>query len=133
MNIDNFDVSGNVFLLSDGILHKNEAKTSHGLIRSSSRFNVKAVIDSVSAGKDAGEVLDGIFRNIPVYSALDEAIRKEGKPDYCIIGIATIGGVLPIGLVDVIKNALINGISIVNGLHHLMTDQPELRELGSAG
>jgi uncharacterized NAD-dependent epimerase/dehydratase family protein len=131
MNDDNFEIRGSAFLLSDDILHKKDAKTSHGLIRSSSRFKIKAVIDSVSAGEDAGEVLDGIFRNIPVYCTIDEAISKEGKPDYCIIGVATKGGILPPRLVDVIKKALINGISIVNGLHHLITDQPEMVELAT--
>lgn len=131
MSDKNFNIRGSAFLLSDGVLHQSDAKTSHGLIRSSNRFKVKAVIDTVSAGKDAGEVLDGIFRGIPVYDTLEEAIKKEGKPDYCIIGVATIGGVLPGGLVGVIKNALINGISIVNGLHHLLTDQHEMVELAN--
>jgi uncharacterized NAD-dependent epimerase/dehydratase family protein len=131
MNNNNLDVRGSVFLLSDGVLHQSDAKTSHGLIRSSSRLKVIAVIDSFSAGKDGGEVLDGVSRGIPVYGTIDEAIKKAGKPDYCIIGVATIGGVLPPGLVEVIKTALINGISIVNGLHHLMTDQPEMVELAN--
>lgn len=125
----NFDISGSAFLLSSSMLHKKDAKTSHGLIRSSERFIIKAVIDSLSAGKDAGEVLDGIKRNIPVYSSLDAAIEKEGKPDYCIIGVATVGGVLPPDLIEVIKNVLSNGISVVNGLHYHLSDQPEMIEL----
>ncbi len=129
MSTSNYEVSGSAFLLSDSVLHKMNAKTSHGLIRYSTRFKISAVIDTLSAGKDAGELLDGTFRNIPVYGTLDEAINKVGKPAFCIIGVATIGGVLPLGLVDVIKGALNNGISIVNGLHHLLTDQPEMVEL----
>lgn len=131
MSIEKFDVRGSAFLLSNGILHKKDAKTSHGLIRSSDRFIVKAVIDSFSAGKDAGEVLDGINRNIPVYASLDEAIKKVGKPDYCIIGVATVGGVLPHDLIEVLKNVLTNGISVVNGLHYHMADQQEMVELAN--
>jgi uncharacterized NAD-dependent epimerase/dehydratase family protein len=129
MSIEKFDVRGSAFLLSNGILHKSDAKTSHGLIRSSDRFKVKAVIDSVSFGKDAGEVLDGINRGIPVYKSLNEAIDNEGKPDYCIVGVATNGGILPEDLVEVLKNALINGISVVNGLHYYLSDQPWMVEL----
>ena len=131
MNIENNEVRGSAFLLSNGSLHKNDAKTSHGLIRSSDRFVIKAVIDSFSAGKDAGEVLDGINRGIHVYAGLEEAIANEGKPDYCIIGVATVGGVLPHDLIDVIKNVLINGISVVNGLHYHLADQPEMVRLAS--
>jgi uncharacterized NAD-dependent epimerase/dehydratase family protein len=131
VNIENSEVRGSAFLLSNGMLHRMDAKTSHGLIRSSDRFFIRAVIDSYSAGKDAGEVLDGINRNIPVYANLDEAIRKEGKPDYCIIGVATVGGVLPVELFDVIKHVLTKGISIVNGLHYHLADQPEMVELAN--
>jgi uncharacterized NAD-dependent epimerase/dehydratase family protein len=95
MNLGNFDVKGSVFILGNGIFHTRDAKTSHGLIRGSDRFKVKAVIDSVSFGKDAGEVLDGTNRGIFIYASLEEAIRKEGKPDYCIIGVAPKGGVYP--------------------------------------
>src|SRR3712207_8403024 len=47
------------------------AKTSHGLIRGSSRYQIIGVIDEASAGRDAGEVLDGTPRNIPVFATLD--------------------------------------------------------------
>jgi uncharacterized NAD-dependent epimerase/dehydratase family protein len=131
VNPENDEVRGSAFLLSNGTLHKSDAKTSHGLIRTSDRFVIKAVIDSFSAGKDAGTALDGINRGIPVYADLDEAIAKEGKPDYCIIGVATIGGVLPHDLIDIIKNVLIKGISVVNGLHYHLADQPEMVELSA--
>jgi uncharacterized NAD-dependent epimerase/dehydratase family protein len=127
-NSSGFNIRGSAFLLSNGILHERDAKTSHGLIRSSDRFIVKAVIDSYSAGKDAGEVLDGVKRNIPVYASLDEAIIKVGKPDYCIIGIATVGGALPDDLKKLIMIAMTKGLSIVNGLHYLLNEQPEMVE-----
>lgn len=132
MSSENFDlIRGTAFLLSNGMLHKSDAKTSHGLIRSTDRFIVKAVIDSYSAGKDAGEVVDGVNRSIPVYATLEEAIRKAGKPDYCIIGVATVGGVLPHELIAVIKSVLTEGISMVNGLHYHLNDQPEMVDLAN--
>jgi uncharacterized NAD-dependent epimerase/dehydratase family protein len=129
--IGNFEVSGNAFLLSNGILHETDAKTSHGLIRHSDRFRVKAVIDCVSFGKDAGEVLDGINRDIPVFACLEDAIRERGKPDYCIVGVAPKGGVLPYDLKQIIKSALTEGISVVSGLHDYLSDQPEMVALAN--
>ena len=43
--------------------------------------------------------------------------------------MATKGGVLPEELIEVLKNAIINGISVVSGLHYYLTDQPSLVEL----
>jgi uncharacterized NAD-dependent epimerase/dehydratase family protein len=131
VGIENNDVRGTAFLLSNGTLHKIDAKTSHGVIRGSERFTIRAVIDSYSAGRDAGEVVDGINRNIPVYADLREALGARGKPDYCIIGVATVGGVLPPDMVETIKNVLAHGISVVNGLHYHLNDQPEFIELAN--
>lgn len=46
-------------VLTAGMLHESDAKTAHGLIRGSERFDIVGIIDAVHAGKDAGEVLDG--------------------------------------------------------------------------
>ena len=62
-------------VLSNGLLTHSDAKTAHGLIRGSERFDVVAVIDHLSAGQDAGEVLDGKHRNIPVYASVAEALK----------------------------------------------------------
>jgi uncharacterized NAD-dependent epimerase/dehydratase family protein len=124
--IDISGIKGDAFVLSNGILDDGNAKTTHGLIRGSSRFAIKAVIDPVFAGKDAGEILDGKHRGIPVIASLEEAIALKGKPDFCIIGIATEGGVLPENMMEIIKETLNHGISIVNGLHKYMNDQPEM-------
>ena len=78
-------------VLTDGMLHQADAKTAHGLIRGTDRYKIVAVIDSVHAGKDAGDVLDGVHRNIPVFTNIEEAIAAIDDISYCIIGIATIG------------------------------------------
>jgi len=41
------------------MLDTMNAKTAHGLLRGSERFEVLAVIDYKFAGKDAGELMDG--------------------------------------------------------------------------
>ncbi len=116
-------------VLTDGMLHEPEAKTAHGLIRGTERYEIVAVIDSVHAGKDAGEVLDGIYRNIPVFANAADAIAAINEISYCIIGIATVGGVLPKHFIPIIESCISKHISIVNGLHDFLSNIPALDNL----
>jgi uncharacterized NAD-dependent epimerase/dehydratase family protein len=112
-------------VITGGILETNSAKTAHGLIRGTDRFEIVAIIDQKSKGKDAGEVLDGKHRNIPVYGTIQEFL-SVGKAEYCVIGVATKGGVIPDSLRDMLKEALENGLNLVNGLHDYVSEHPEL-------
>lgn len=125
----NRKITGTAFLLTNGVFKEVDGKTSHGLIRGSSRFTIKAVIDHIYYGHDAGELLDGQNRGIPIYSSLEEAMNKVGKPDYCIIGMATVGGKLPPSFDKLIKEVLSKGISVINGLHDYLQDRPQFVEL----
>lgn len=116
-------------VLTGEILHTSDAKTAHGLIRGTERFEIIAVVDSIHAGKDAGEVLDGKKRNIPIYHSVADALNKIEKIEYCIIGIATVGGVLPAQFLAPIKECITHNISIVNGLHEYLSDVPELKKM----
>lgn len=127
MSVKLSELKGSIFIFTDHLLHTDNAKTAHGLIRWSDRFEVKAVIDAYSSGKDAGEVTDGINRSIPVYGELDKAFEKEGRPDFCLIGVATVGGVLSESLFRLVKETLTLGISVINGLHQHLSDIPELK------
>ena len=49
----------NAIVITGGYLDSSNAKTAHGLIRGTDRFKIVGFIDHKSAGKDAGEVLDG--------------------------------------------------------------------------
>ncbi|HYE56228.1 MAG TPA: DUF1611 domain-containing protein, partial [Chitinophagaceae bacterium] len=82
----------NAIVFTNGLLAEPAAKTAHGLIRGSDRFNILGIVDHQHAGKDAGEVLDGRKRNIPVWATLAEALSQCGQVDYCIVGIAPKGG-----------------------------------------
>lgn len=130
--MNQLQATGTALVLSAGILDQKEAKTTHGLLRSSERFQLLGLIDQKFAGQDAGNVLDGQPRQVPIFAQLSEAIDALGKPDYLIIGIATIGGVLPKHLLDIIREALEAGISVVNGLHDYLQDHDELRLLAQA-
>ena len=118
-------------VITSGLLHEPDAKTAHGLIRGTERYTILAVIDAVHAGKDAGEVLDGVHRGIPVYANAQEAIAALGhnRVRYAVIGVATVGGLLPAPIAATVKECLRSGISVVNGLHDYLQDMPEMVEL----
>lgn len=109
----------------------DNAKTAHGLVRGTDRYEIKAVIDHQHSSVDAGELLDGINRDIPILPSLEDAIKRFKKIEYLIIGVATVGGVLPEEMLPIIKEALSQGISIVNGLHDYLNDRGELKELAN--
>ena len=121
-------VSGNALVFTLGLLDQNYAKTAHGLIRGSDRFTIKAVIDPVFAGQEAGEILDGRNRNIPVYTTIDEALKEHRDLRYAMVGIAPVGGKLPKELLDQLKHCAQKGLSIISGLHEYVSDKPEIAE-----
>ena len=108
-------------------------KTAHGLIRHGTRFTVRAVVDPACAGADAGSILDGRSRGIPVVATLAEAVDASPVPvRHCIVGLATHGGRLTRELRGLLLQALELGLSIVNGLHDLAGDDPELAAMANA-
>ncbi len=119
--------STRALVLTQGYLDRNDAKTAHGLIRGTDRFQIAGIIDGPkTAGQDAGELLDGTRRNIPVFTNLEQALKGTKEVRYLIIGIATIGGVLPEAVLKVIHQAVEAGLNIVNGLHDFLNDHPDL-------
>ena len=123
----------NAIVLTAGYLDSNSGKTAHGLIRGTDRFNILAVIDHKHPGKDAGEVLDGKKRNIPVYvSFADFVMQSPVKAEYCVLGVATKGGVIPDSLSVMLREALENNFHLVNGLHDYVSDHPDLADLAKS-
>ena len=117
----------NAIVLTDGLLMTSDAKTAHGLIRGSERFNIIGLVDGeANAGKDAGVLLDGKYRGIPVFGTTEAAIKALEKVDYLIIGVATVGGILPKNMLSLIYDAVKKGISVVNGLHEYLNDKADL-------
>ena len=117
-------------VLTNGLYTTSDAKTAHGLVRGSERFLIVGVIDNEStANKDAGEILDGVHRNIPVFANLATAVAAVPDADTLIIGVATVGGKLPAEMLAIIQSAITNRLSIVNGLHDYLTDHADLVEL----
>ncbi len=115
-----------IILANDYFLSPN-GKTAHGLVRGTERFAIQAVVDPACAGQDAGEVLDGLRRDIPIVADIDTALKiSPAKATHCIIGIATHGGHLTAELRTLILEAIGMGLSIVNGLHDCTSDDPRI-------
>jgi uncharacterized NAD-dependent epimerase/dehydratase family protein len=119
----------NAIIITGGYLDTISAKTAHGLIRGTDRFTIVGVIDHKYPGKDAGEILDGKKRHLPIFGTLKDFISSGQQAKYCIVGVATKGGVIPDSLRAMLKEALENGYHLVNGLHEYVSDIPELAEL----
>ncbi len=127
--MDQPHISGKAVILTAGTLHTINAKTAHGLLRVSNRFEIIGVIDEINAGKDAGEVVDRKPNGIPVLPSILSFIELHEKPKYAIIGMATKGGLLPKELYPVVKQILSLGIHIVNGLHQPISEIEEFKSV----
>tara|TARA_R110000868_G_scaffold37111_9_gene131503 strand:- start:36233 stop:37294 length:1062 start_codon:yes stop_codon:yes gene_type:complete len=127
--MDQPHISGTAVILTNGLLATNSAKTAHGLLTFSRRFNIKGVIDRNSAGKDAGVALKRKPNGVPVVSDIQEFINQYDKPEYAIIGMASKGGVLPKDFYPTIKEILSLGIHLVNGLHEPLSEIEEFKKV----
>ncbi len=118
-------------VLANGLYPTPYAKTAHGLVRDSSRYRVLAVVDPSSSG-DAGELLDGKHRSIPLVGSVRDFLDSAtGPPDVCVVGVATEGGTLPSDLRQDLVEAARTGMTLVGGLHQLLSDDEELSRLAS--
>ena len=123
-------MSETAIVLTTGMLESVLAKTTHGLIRGPCRYRILGVVDPQHAGRDAGDLLDGKARGIPVFGAVADALAAlPAKPNVCVLGVATPGGVLPPPIRASLVEAAEAGMSLVNGLHQLLSDDPELARL----
>jgi len=117
-------------VLAEGAFAKTMAKTAHGLVRHSLRFKILGIVDSTNAGKDAGEVIEGKKAGIPIFASVNDALSKlRSRPDYLIVGVATIGGMLPKEFRPGIKDAIKSKVNIISGLHEWLAQDPELSKL----
>ncbi|MCP5153807.1 MAG: DUF1611 domain-containing protein [Ectothiorhodospiraceae bacterium] len=110
-----------------------DAKTAHGLVRGTERFEIVAVVDPDCAGRDAGELLDGRHRAIPVVGDLEQGVAiAAGRVRHCIVGVATHGGRLTPLLRRALADAARRGLAIVNGLHDPAAEDPDIAAAAAA-
>ncbi|MEM7232671.1 MAG: DUF1611 domain-containing protein, partial [Planctomycetota bacterium] len=111
-----------ILIMTQGLTDPEPAKTGTGVIRYR-RDEVVGVFDPAHAGKTAGEML-GVGDDLPIVGSLDAV-----EADTLLMGVATAGGKLPEDWKPVIAEALRRGWEIVNGLHHFVSDIPELQAI----
>ena len=125
----------NAVVYCEGAFDTTNGKTAHGLVRFSRRYNVLAVIDSSLCGRDAGEVLDDINRDIPLVDSVEDAyeiaLMRKLKLTHFVIGLAPDGGRMGSKVRDDIIVAIEFGLNVDCGLHDFLTDDPELAELAA--
>ena len=103
-----------------------DGKTANGLVRHSERYRILSVIDSHQAGSDTGVLLGEGPNGIFVVSDLAEAVRLHGlTPDFLIFGVAPTSGMLSPVERQVLLGAMEQRMSIVNGLHEFLNEDPE--------
>lgn len=102
-----------------------DGKTANGLIRHSEKYKILSVIDSEKAGLDAGMVLDNRPNAIPICRDLADSLAQAGiVPDFFIFGMAPSSGMLSKHERSLVLEAMSYGMSIVNGLHEFLNDDP---------
>lgn len=110
----------------EGQFGEQDGKTANGLVRHSERYEILSVVDSVCAGADAGEFLDGVPNGIPVLASLAESVAHAGHvPDYLICGLAPADGLLSLTQRTVLLDGISRGMHVINGLHDFLNDDAE--------
>jgi len=126
---------GDALVYCEGAFNTPYGKTAHGLVRFTRRYRVRGVIDSCHAGRDAGEVLDGVACDIPVFADLAAALETAGtlgwQLRYFVIGLAPDGGRLPSESRAHVLDAINAGLNVDSGLHDFLCE--DTRFVAAAG
>ena len=103
-----------------------DGKTAAALVRHSEIYTIVGVIDRSQTGRDAGEALGEEKRGIPIFTDLDDALRKlSNTPDFYIYGKAPLETYIPNNERLMILEAMEKGMDIVSGLHQFFSEDSE--------
>jgi uncharacterized NAD-dependent epimerase/dehydratase family protein len=126
---------GNAVVYCQGAFDTPNGKTAHGLIRFTKRYRVLSVIDSRHAGQDAGTILDGEARGIPIFAHLEEAIHsaesRSTPATHLVVGLAPDGGRLSASAREDVKKAILLGLNVDSGLHDFLSEDPQVSDLAA--
>ncbi|KKJ00005.1 DUF1611 domain-containing protein [Prochlorothrix hollandica] len=114
-----------VAVLLHGGVNGIDGKTGLALLRYR-KGTIVVVIDQDTAGQSLGD-LTGIDRSVPIVASVADALAHN--PDVLVIGIAPLGGQLPLPWLKEVRQAVAAGLSVVNGLHQLLALDPEIAAL----
>jgi len=112
-----------MMVLTEGQLGIFSSKTATSVIRYCPD-ETACVLDSKAAktGKPLEELI-GVGNGIPIVKNVAEGLQY--KPTQLLIGIAPVGGKLPQAWRKIILQAIAAGLDIVNGLHHILSEDAE--------
>jgi uncharacterized NAD-dependent epimerase/dehydratase family protein len=122
--IEQLDGLGRPAVVLTGERGLERAKTAHGLLRRSRRFDVVGVLDPGRAGSRSTDVIpDG--SDVPVVGSIGELEPVATA----LVGVSPTGGRMTPRLREQIIAALHAGLDVVNTLHDLAAQDGELRAL----
>jgi uncharacterized NAD-dependent epimerase/dehydratase family protein len=126
---------GNAIIYCQGAFATTYGKTAHGLVRRTRRYRVLSVVDSHHCGSDAGMVLDGKPKGIPVYGSIGEAVeaaRSTACPaSHLVFGLAPDGGRFSTEARKDMIQAIELGLHIDSGLHEFLSEDAEIASLAA--
>jgi uncharacterized NAD-dependent epimerase/dehydratase family protein len=112
-------VSRRLLILAEGFSgDPHYGKTMRGVLRYR-REEVVVILDSTRAG----QTHDGV----PIVATVEEALPFE--PTVALVGVATQGGRFPPAWRELLKRSIEHGLSVENGLHEFIAEDPELEPL----
>jgi uncharacterized NAD-dependent epimerase/dehydratase family protein len=123
-----------IAVLLHGGIKGDKGKTGLALVRFRPE-SIALVIDHESAGESFSQ-LTGIPVEVPIVATVAEAIALHmalNPIDWLAIGIAPSGGILPEPWLQEVKQAVIAGLSIANGLHTKLRDRSDLQDILKPG
>ncbi len=103
----------------EGAFAENTGKLGIGVLRYSEN-EVVCLIDSQSVGRTLKEV-SNLDLSIPIVDSVGEA--RDLGADVLILGIAPPGGQIPVAWFPHLKEAIHQGMSLVNGLHQRLSSE----------
>lgn len=116
-----------MLILAEGKLGVFTSKTGVSVMRYR-RADCAGVLDSGCAGRLIEECLPGTgITGLPIFATVADAMSVQ--PDAVLIGIAPTGGALPPVMRQHVTDALKRGLSIISGLHTILSEDRELVEL----
>ena len=101
----------------EGAVNTGIGKMGSGILRYSPQ-PIACVIDTEHAGKNVADVMDSP-RRAPIVATVAEAVALGAKA--LVLGIAPPGGLIPPEWMPTIDEAVAKGLSVVNGLHDLLS------------
>ena len=126
---------GNAIIYCEGSFGTTNGKTAHGLVRYTRRYRVLSVVDSQHAGRDAGKILDGEPKGIPIHASIqvsvEAATRNGHAATHLVIGLAPDGGRLSAEARNDVMHAITLGLNIDSGLHDLLSEDSEIAALAA--